>query len=163
MCTFSEPSSNETGRSAALTDPRRGRPTKPDILLLCRDLWFMKTQPWSCHTCILASSAARGSRYGSGWIPWGDDAADLEVGITRMRAAVAERGRDPGGLGVVGTIRGVKDDNGDLDLAQTMEPVPKLHEAGVTDFRIALKPSRGEQAALDYLGEVVTAFRSATA
>jgi probable F420-dependent oxidoreductase len=108
-------------------------------------------------------SMDRLARYGSGWIPWGDDAADIEVGITRMRAAVAERGRDPEGLGVVGTLRGVKDDNGELDLAQTMEPVPKLHEAGVTDFRIALKPSRGEQAALDYLGEVVNAFRSATA
>jgi probable F420-dependent oxidoreductase len=107
-------------------------------------------------------SMERLARYGSGWIPWGDDAADIETGIARMRAAVAERGRDPEGLGVVGTLRAVKDDNGDLDLAQTMEPVPKLHQAGVSDFRIVLRPSRGEQAATDYLGEVVTAFRSAT-
>ncbi|HEX3842474.1 MAG TPA: TIGR03619 family F420-dependent LLM class oxidoreductase [Acidimicrobiales bacterium] len=108
-------------------------------------------------------SMDRLARYGSGWIPWGDDAADIEAGIARMWAAVTERGRDPEGLGVVGTLRAVKDDNGDLDLVQTMEPVPKLHQAGVSDFRIALKPSRGEQAAADYLGEVVTAFRSATA
>jgi probable F420-dependent oxidoreductase len=108
-------------------------------------------------------SMDRLARYGSGWIPWGDDAADIEVGIARMRAAVSEHGRDPEGLGVVGTLRAVKDDNGDLDLTQTMAPVPKLHQAGVTDFRIALKPSRGEEAALDYLGKVVTAFRSATA
>jgi probable F420-dependent oxidoreductase len=108
-------------------------------------------------------SMDRLARYGSGWIPWGDDAGDIEAGIARMRAAVAERGRNPEGLGVVGTLRAVKHDNGDLDLAQTMEPVPKLHQAGVSDFRIALKPSRGGQAAADYLGEVVTAFRSATA
>jgi probable F420-dependent oxidoreductase len=106
-------------------------------------------------------SMERLARYGSGWIPWGDDAADIEAGIARMRAAVAERGRDPEELGVVGTLRAVKLDNGGLDLEPTMEPVAKLHLAGVSDFRIALKPPRGEPAAADYLGEVVAAFRSA--
>jgi probable F420-dependent oxidoreductase len=106
-------------------------------------------------------SMDRLARYGSGWIPWGDDAADIEAGIARMRAAVADRGRDPEGVGVVGTLRAVKLDNGDLDLEPTMEPVAKLHLAGVSDFRIALKPPRGEPAAADYLGEVVAAFRSA--
>jgi probable F420-dependent oxidoreductase len=106
-------------------------------------------------------SMDRLARYGSGWIPWGDDAADIEAGIARMRAAVAERGRDPEELGVVGTLRAVKLDNGGLDLEPTMEPVAKLHLAGVSDFRVALKPPRGEQAAADYLGEVVAAFRSA--
>ncbi|MGH9096680.1 MAG: TIGR03619 family F420-dependent LLM class oxidoreductase, partial [Acidimicrobiales bacterium] len=54
----------------------------------------------------------------------------------------------------------VKGDDGALDLEQTMEPVPKLHRAGVTDFRIAVKPPRGEQAAVEYLSPVVTAFRA---
>lgn len=106
-------------------------------------------------------SMDRLARYGSGWIPWGDDAADIEAGIARMRAAVAERERDPEGLGVVGTLRAVKRENGDLDPEATMEPVAKLHSAGVSDFRIALKPPRGEPAAADYLGQVVAAFRSA--
>jgi alkanesulfonate monooxygenase SsuD/methylene tetrahydromethanopterin reductase-like flavin-dependent oxidoreductase (luciferase family) len=105
-------------------------------------------------------SMDRLARYGSGWIPWGDDAADIEAGIARMRAAVADRDRDPGDLGVVGTLPAVKGDDGALDLEQTMEPVSKLHQAGVTDFRIGLKPPRGEQAAVDYLTPVVTAFRS---
>jgi len=106
-------------------------------------------------------SMDRLTRYGSGWIPWGDDAADIEAGIARMRAAVAERGRDPEGLGVVGTLRAVKGDNDDLDLELTMEPVAKLHQAGVSDFRLALKAPRGEQPGADFLGEVVAAFRSA--
>ncbi len=106
-------------------------------------------------------SMDRLARFGSGWIPWGDDAADIEAGIARMRTAVADRGRDPGELGVVGTLRAVKGDDGGLVLDQTMAVVPRLHEAGVSDFRIALTPPRGEQAAADYLHAVVTAFRSA--
>jgi probable F420-dependent oxidoreductase len=109
---------------------------------------------------VNSRSMDRLARYGSGWIPWGDDAADIGAGIARMRAAVADRDRDPGDLGVVGTLRAVSGDDGALDLEQTMEPVPKLHQAGVTDFRIALKPPRGEQAAVEYLAPVVTAFRA---
>jgi probable F420-dependent oxidoreductase len=108
-------------------------------------------------------SMDRLANYGSGWIPWGDDAADIEDGITRMRAAVGDRGRDPSGLGVVGTLRAVKNDDGTLALDQTMEVVPRLHQAGVTDFRIGLAPPRGDQAAEEYLAAVVSAFRSATA
>jgi probable F420-dependent oxidoreductase len=108
-------------------------------------------------------SMDRLARYGSGWIPWGDDAADVTGGIARMRAAVADRGRDPGDIGVVGTLAAVRDSDKHVDLAQTMASVPPFREAGVTDFRIAL-PVPSEQAALtDYLGEVVTAFRSASA
>ena len=108
-------------------------------------------------------SMDRLAKYGSGWIPWGDDAADVEAGIVRMRLAVADRGRDPSELGVVGGLRAVKTDDGHLDLARTMEVVPRLHHAGVTDFRIGLTPPRGQSAAEEYLAEVVTAFRTAAA
>jgi probable F420-dependent oxidoreductase len=125
------------------------------------------TQPggvpiWVSGT-VNGRSMDRLARYGSGWIPWGDDAADIAGGITRMRAAVAELGRDPGDIGVVGNLAAVRDGEKRVDLAQTMASVPLLREAGVTDFRIAL-PVPSDQAALtDYLGEVVTAFRSASA
>jgi probable F420-dependent oxidoreductase len=125
------------------------------------------TQPggvpiWVSGT-VNSRSMDRLANYGSGWIPWGDDAADVEVGIARMRLALAERGRDPGELGVVGALRAVKSSDGRLDLARTMDVVPRLHRAGVTDFRINLTPPRGEQAAEEYLAEVVNAFRSAAA
>src|SRR5580704_6418199 len=108
-------------------------------------------------------SMDRLARYGSGWIPWGDDAADVAGGIARMRAAVAERDRDPGDIGVVGTLVPVRDSDKNLDLAQTMASVPAYREAGVTDFRINLAAPSGQAALTDYLGDVVAAFRSASA
>src|ERR1019366_7417116 len=91
-------------------------------------------------------SMDRLARYGSGWIPWGDDAADVEAGIAKMRAAVADKGRDPSGIGVVGTVRVVRDDNV-VDLTKTMASVPRLRDAGVTDFRIALAVPEGRRQA----------------
>jgi probable F420-dependent oxidoreductase len=106
-------------------------------------------------------SMDRLARYGSGWIPWGDDAADVEAGIAKMRAAVADKGRDPSGIGVVGTVRVVRDDNV-VDLTKTMASVPRLRDAGVTDFRIALAVPPGRRQATEYLTGVVAAFRSAS-
>jgi probable F420-dependent oxidoreductase len=117
---------------------------------------------WTSGT-INARSMQRLAAYGSGWIPWGPDAADIEEGIARMRKAVAEFGRDPSDIGVVGNLRAVRDDAGKLDLARTMEPVAAQSESGVTDFRIVLVPPSGHEAASEYFHEVVTAFRSATA
>jgi alkanesulfonate monooxygenase SsuD/methylene tetrahydromethanopterin reductase-like flavin-dependent oxidoreductase (luciferase family) len=108
-------------------------------------------------------SMDRLARYGSGWIPWGDDAADVAGGIARMRAAVAERDRDPGDIGVVGTLVPVRDGDKNIDLAQTMASVPAFRQAGVTDFRINLAVPSGQGAVTDYLGDVVAAFRSASA
>lgn len=112
---------------------------------------------------INARSMDRLARYGSGWIPWGDDAADIETAIGRMRTAVAERDRDPSDIGVVGSLRAVKGDDGTLDLGQTMEPVRRLRDAGVTDFRIGVAPPAGHEAATEHLGQIVSAFRSASA
>lgn len=125
------------------------------------------TQPggvpiWTSGT-VNSRSMDRLAAYGSGWIPWGDDAADIERGIERMRRAVSDRGRDPSELGVVGNLRVVKDADGNLDLVRTMEPVPRLHAAGVTDFRIVMQPPAGLEAAGEYMGSIVAAFRSASA
>jgi probable F420-dependent oxidoreductase len=108
-------------------------------------------------------SMDRLARYGSGWIPWGDDAADVANGITRMRAALTERERDPRDIGVVGTLAPVRNEDKSLDMKQTMAAVPQLRQAGVTDFRIALPGPTDSHALTDYLGEVVVAFRSASA
>jgi probable F420-dependent oxidoreductase len=125
------------------------------------------TQPggvpiWVSGT-VNGRSMDRLARYGSGWIPWGDDAADVAGGIARMRAAVADRDRDPGDIGVVGTLVPVRDGDKNVDLVQTMASVPAFRQAGVTDFRINLAAPSGQGALTDYLGEVVAAFRSASA
>lgn len=103
------------------------------------------------------------ARYGSGWIPWGDDAEDVVTGIAKMRAAMEDRGRDPTDLGVVGSLRASYSPDGSVDPMGTMTPVPDLQSAGVTDFRIALRPAQGAEQTRELLGTVGVAFREATA
>ena len=75
------------------------------------------------------------ARFGSGWIPWGPASDDVIDGIARMRSALTEAGSDPSGLQVVGDLPPVKRADGSLDVGATMEAVPALSAAGVTDFR----------------------------
>lgn len=63
-------------------------------------------------------------RFGSGWIPWGDDALDPRPGIRRIRRALEAAGRDPERLEVTAAL---PEDTADLAAMVT---------AGVTDFRI---------------------------
>ena len=102
------------------------------------------------------------ARFGTGWIPWGDDAADIAGGIARMRAAVAELGRDPAGLEVVGAVAVVRDEQRVVDLERTMEAVPALIAAGVTDVRVRLSVPADRAAAGGYLADVVRRFRAAS-
>jgi alkanesulfonate monooxygenase SsuD/methylene tetrahydromethanopterin reductase-like flavin-dependent oxidoreductase (luciferase family) len=82
------------------------------------------------------------ARFGSGWIPWGDDAADLADAIPRVRERVRALGRDPSDLRVVG---GLPRDG--------IDRVPEMVEQGVTDFRAHVP--------LDELADVVASFRRA--
>jgi probable F420-dependent oxidoreductase len=110
-------------------------------------------------------SMDRLARFGSGWIPWGEDAAELERGVGRMRRALAERGRDPNGVGIVGSLPAQWDEADGprrLDLGRTMAAVPRLREIGITDFRIAASALRWRTSTLEGLEEVVAAFRSAS-
>ena len=117
---------------------------------------------WTSGT-VNRRSMDRLAAYGSGWIPWGDDAADIESGIGRMRQAMSDRGRDPYELGVVGALRTKKGEDGKPDPTRTMRPVAQLAAAGVTDFRITMQPPAGIDAASEYMGTIVRAFRAATA
>jgi probable F420-dependent oxidoreductase len=101
------------------------------------------------------------ARFGSGWIPWGAAAADPVAGIAEMRRRLADEGRDPDGLQVTGALRLVRRDDGSVDLDQTMEPVPKLAEAGLTDLRIQFRVADGSSSAVEELSEIVGAFRAA--
>jgi probable F420-dependent oxidoreductase len=99
-------------------------------------------------------------RFGSGWIPWGRAAEDLERSIPRVQEALAAAGRDTDGFQIAGRLPVVKGADGHLDLTRTMEAVPALVEAGVTDFRAQLRLLDDQQAATERLAEVVQAFRS---
>ena len=106
-------------------------------------------------------SMARLARFGSGWIPWGPDAADPASGIARMRDAVAASGRDPSGIEVTGRLPLERDDDGNPQIGPTMAAVPGLVEAGVTDFSIGLRPPQGSDQAEEYMAPWVEAFAAA--
>ena len=106
-------------------------------------------------------SMARLARFGSGWIPWGPDGADVASGIAKMRAAVAAAGRDPDGIEVTGRLAVVRGADGEPQIGPTMEAVPGLVEAGVTDFAVGLRPPSGVEPAADYLAPWVEAFEAA--
>ncbi|HXC38528.1 MAG TPA: TIGR03619 family F420-dependent LLM class oxidoreductase, partial [Burkholderiales bacterium] len=110
---------------------------------------------------INKSTMDRLARFGSAWIPWGPDAADLKNSIPRMREELARRGRDGAELQVVGHIPMVKTASGDMDIARTMEKLPELAAAGVTDFRATLSLPKDQHAAADKLRPIVQAFRAA--
>ena len=92
------------------------------------------------------------ARFGQGWIPWGDDAADVTSGIARMRTAVRERNREPETLQVVGTLRPARTDAGGPDYRAAFADVPRLRDAGVTDFRVHVPNATDPRETAELLG-----------
>jgi len=106
--------------------------------------------------------AHRLARFGSGWIPWGEDAADLAASIPRMREAVAAAEGDAGVIQVAGILPTVRREDRSVDLDATMDRTIPLVEAGVTDFRAYLPVPSEYYAAVDYLRGLAEAFHDAT-
>ena len=90
----------------------------------------------------------RVARFGAGWIPWGDDADDPVSGIARIRAAMVDAGRGTDPLDVAGT------------LPSSMDDVPALVEAGITDFRVTTKLPPDEAEAGAVLQDIDQQFRA---
>lgn len=109
---------------------------------------------------INARVVRRLADYGSGWIPWGPDGADLPGSIPRLRAAIEAAGGDPD-VQVQGHAIAVRDESGELDLHATFAASTPLIEAGVTDLRITLTHPTEFDAALEVYSEAVSAFRLA--
>jgi probable F420-dependent oxidoreductase len=106
--------------------------------------------------------ARRLARFGSGWIPWGDDAADPGASIPRMRAEVDRAGGDGAALMVLAPLPVRRQENGSLDLAATKDRLPALVEAGVTDVLAQLRTPASYAGALDAYSELVAAFKQTT-
>ena len=81
--------------------------------------------------------------------------------MLKIREALDAAGRDAKGFQLTATLPAVKGDDG-IDLERTMEGVPPMVEAGVTDFRAYLPVPADPNAAQDYLSGVVAAFRKTT-
>ena len=106
--------------------------------------------------------ARRVARFGSGWIPWGEDADDLTRSIPRMREAVAAAGGDGDAIQIAGTLPTVQREDRGIDLDATMERVGPIVDAGVTDFRAYLPVPRAYDDAVDYLRGIADTFHAAT-
>ncbi|MDE0802522.1 MAG: TIGR03619 family F420-dependent LLM class oxidoreductase [Acidimicrobiales bacterium] len=102
------------------------------------------------------------ARFGSGSIPWGADAAALGDAIPRMRAAVAEHGRSPDDIGVVGALKIVTDDDGAIDTDASIAPVAAMAATGVTAFHTSVELPADVDDAVAVLAPLVSAFRSVT-
>ena len=125
------------------------KPLRPDGV----PIWISGT--------INARVVDRLCRFGMRWIPWGDDAADLEQSIPKLRERIATAGGAPDGLEVVANLRIFRGDDGAIDLERTMAAVPRLLAAGATDLRVRF-PMRAPDADAEVaLREFVTAFRAA--
>jgi alkanesulfonate monooxygenase SsuD/methylene tetrahydromethanopterin reductase-like flavin-dependent oxidoreductase (luciferase family) len=105
-------------------------------------------------------SMDRLARFGAGWIPWGDDAADIATGIARMRREMAARDRTPDDVQVMSRVPTVLDST-DVDLNATFAPAARLHALGVTDFRVGMRIPSGRDDAEAFLTRTVAAFRTA--
>lgn len=100
-------------------------------------------------------------RFGVGWIPWGDDAADIKPALKRMQTELADAGGNPDTLQVTANLASVRGDDGSLDIDRTLEHVPELVAAGITDFRVHVSaPSNTD--ALEYLRHFVASFHTVT-
>jgi probable F420-dependent oxidoreductase len=115
--------------------------------------------PFWISGTIRSSTANRIARFGTRWIPWGKDAANLLESVPRMKSAVAQAGGEPDTLQVVGRIRLPR---GPLDagaVSRAMDHVPGQVSIGVSDFVLEGEIPLEQSAAEDMLSEVVAVFR----
>ena len=104
------------------------------------------------------------ARFGSAWIPWGDDIKDPAPGLARIAEVMAEAGRDMDGFRTQGNLMVRAGDGGTVgksDLDKALEPVAAQVEAGITDFSLTVPLPAGQDAAAEVLAGVVDAFHQA--
>jgi probable F420-dependent oxidoreductase len=102
---------------------------------------------WVSGRCN-ARVADRLVRFGHGWIPWAEDAADPIASIPRMRALVDEAGGEGESFAVLAPLR-------------AMDGVAPLVEAGVTVFLAHVRGLESYAGAHDAYAEIAAAFAEA--
>jgi probable F420-dependent oxidoreductase len=83
------------------------------------------------------ATVARIAELGDGWLPLATPLEVVAETVTKLRAAFAARGRDPGALGVRMGIA-VAHSDGRVDLDATLAPLPDLAAIGVTTVSVGL-------------------------
>ncbi|MCW2546012.1 MAG: class F420-dependent oxidoreductase [Mycobacterium sp.] len=101
------------------------------------------------------------ARFGSAWIPWGDDIRDPSVGLARIAEVMAEAGRDMEGFRTQGSLMVKADDTGKLQYKSALENVAAQVAGGITDFAVTLPLPTGLEPATEVLSELVAEFQKA--
>jgi probable F420-dependent oxidoreductase len=175
----------EEYEAAGLDFDARGR-LLDDTLAVCRELW---TQPVVAHHSrfldfddihmmpkpvqdggvpvwvsgrVNAAVVRRIGANGRRWIPWGDDATELERSIPELRARLDAEGFPSDDLQVVANLRVFTDDDGTVDVGRTLEPVPARVAAGATDFLTRFRPRAVDDRFEAQLRALVDGFRALT-
>ncbi len=81
---------------------------------------------------------ARIAELGDGWLPLGPTTEEIGAGIETLRAAFADRGRDPDELGVRVGLPLVVGNDGAVDVGASVAALPDLAAMGVTMVSVAL-------------------------
>ncbi len=111
---------------------------------------------------VNARVVSRLCRFGLRWIPWGDDAAELDRSVPELRNRITAAGTDPDGLQVVANLRVIATDDGGFDVARTMDTASALLTAGATDLHMHLRSVEPDAQTEARLRALVDAFRNAT-
>jgi probable F420-dependent oxidoreductase len=101
------------------------------------------------------------ARFGSGWIPWGQDAMDPFAGLAKIREELSVVGRDMNGFECTSYLPMQTDSLGNLDVGAMTSAVGPMVEGGITDIRVTLPLPTDKSAVEDYLSPLVEAFRQA--
>lgn len=101
------------------------------------------------------------ARFGTGWIPWGQDAMDPFGGLAKIREELEKAGRDASGFQCTSYLPTLNGADGKFDLDAMTAPVGPMAEGGITDIRVTLPLPTEKAAVEDYLTPLVEAFRKA--
>ncbi|WP_380872169.1 LLM class F420-dependent oxidoreductase [Sphingomonas sp. DBB INV C78] len=108
-------------------------------------------------------NVARIADHADGWLPIQADVPSIREGIEKLRAAFAERGRDPDSLMVRAVPRAVKGDDGRLDMSRTLDNAREMIEAGVTEIELFPLHFARDRAGAEALVEKLAAFKASLA
>jgi probable F420-dependent oxidoreductase len=104
-----------------------------------------------------ARVAQRLARFGRGWIPWAEDAADPANAVPKMRAEVERAGGDPG-FDVLVPLAVARAEGGAIDAAATQDRLGALAAVGVTDVLVHVRALGSFAEAHDAYAELVGAL-----
>lgn len=106
-----------------------------------------------------AAVLRRITRFGDGWIPWGEFATDVAAAVPIVHEALRGAGRDPNGFQIRAPLVIARDAAGAIDIPTTVTQAVPLAASGVTDFGLSMALPADNAERFDLLSRFVETFR----